>query len=527
VLQSEIAYHVVLVREEDTGQEYHRAWLLNVALAHISQSFSNDTCVVFHDLDLLPSSIETSVNYAWCEQPTLVCSELSCFNNSVPFKEYSGGVVVAKLSDWKEINGLTDSAYDWDGEDEDMYWRFRFVDKLQDDDTLRKPITGHGRCDCLDSGWWTHQRKHSYLEQQRISDRIARLSSASIERVNTDKSEEWRFNGLNSLSFEIQEQVQDDFGSTWLHATRPAPVIDNALASHFNTTDDRQQVVLLFAYRDREKHYHRMMAHLRKLQQRVDQTWDFHVFVVEQLNDDLFRKGWLLNVGFREIAKLFDGRYTCVVQHDIDLLPNLDTVNYGWCDVPTQVCTDLPCFPRSDFPYDASAGGVMTAKLDDWITANGYTNQVYGWGGEDDELFYRFRESGLLEPPGIHVRRPPEGDGYCDCNNARGHTPRVSHGASYRMITERINSMKTGNSTDWKRDGYSNTTYEVVSSFIDEYGSAWLQVNYSSPEEWSPTSCVDSNGPIPVSNARVEWVAGIIGHRWCYWKLNGIAQYSR
>lgn len=47
-------------------------------------------------------------------------------------------------------------------------------------------------------------------------------------------------------------------------------------------------------------------------------------------------------------------------------------------------------------PYMTSAGGIVGMSLKHWRAINGFGNNYFGWGGEDDELHHRLRLNGLL-----------------------------------------------------------------------------------------------------------------------------------
>ena len=53
----------------------------------------------------------------------------------------------------------------------------------------------------------------------------------------------------------------------------------------------------------------------------------FRVFVVEQEDKNDFKRGKLMNIGYREAVNMFP--YTCFVSHDVDLLPEDDRISYG------------------------------------------------------------------------------------------------------------------------------------------------------------------------------------------------------
>ena len=51
--------------------------------------------------------------------------------------------------------------------------------------------------------------------------------------------------------------------------------------------------------------------------------------------------------------------------------------------------------------YEELIGGVLILKTEHLLASNGYSNLYWGWGAEDDDLYYRLK--GL----GYKVERPP------------------------------------------------------------------------------------------------------------------------
>ena len=46
-------------------------------------------------------------------------------------------------------------------------------------------------------------------------------------------------------------------------------------------------------------------------------------------------------------------------------------------------------------PYNAILGGVVAIRSDLFVKVNGYSNQFFGWGGEDDDFSARCRRRGV------------------------------------------------------------------------------------------------------------------------------------
>ena len=231
------------------------------------------------------------------------------------------------------------------------------------------------------------------------------------------------------------------------------------------------KIVIIFPYRNRHTHYLRQM---RNLQKHYRPGIDFTVYVIEQKEEMIaFRRAWLLNIGIH-IAAAHSADNDCIVTHDVDMQPN-QAVDYTWCDKPTLLCAEISCFGGGT-PYATYAGGVVSAALRDWKHINGYTNTAYGWGGEDDDLYYRLRATHLDAGREAGLRRPSKGKGVCMCDSENDHTPREKNETAYKQILEKLRRMQQG-SDEWKTDGLGNLDYHMISSRTDEFGSHWIAVS--------------------------------------------------
>ena len=235
----------------------------------------------------------------------------------------------------------------------------------------------------------------------------------------------------------------------------------------------KKSVVLVFPFRDRHRHYRFHMRHL-EARGRKNASVTFHTYVIEQNNDEPFNRAWLINVGIAEAMVQYP-HARCIVTHDVDMF--VDRIdNYEWCDKPTQVCSEISCFRRS-VPYHQYAGGVVQATPRDWIAINGYTNKAVGWGGEDDDLYHRFRMAGLLAQTKA-LRRPAKGKGKCRCLDDAYHTKRVTDKNGYRQTVAQIGRMSRG-SAEWKTDGLNSVAYSVDTQHVDTRGTHWLKVSHT------------------------------------------------
>ena len=111
--------------------------------------------------------------------------------------------------------------------------------------------------------------------------------------------------------------------------------------------------------------------------------------MVEQ-NDDLpFNRGKLLNIGFQQAIR---NQCDYVVFHDIDMLP-ID-VDYSYSDVPIHLANNFTNSKREIFK--TYFGGVTLFPIDLFKKVNGYSNEYWGWGFEDDDLLMRLTEQNVF-----------------------------------------------------------------------------------------------------------------------------------
>jgi predicted glycosyltransferase involved in capsule biosynthesis len=118
---------------------------------------------------------------------------------------------------------------------------------------------------------------------------------------------------------------------------------------------------------------------------------DFELIIVEQDNAKEFNRGKLLNVGFTYAKKL---KCNYVVFHDVDMLP-VD-VDYSYSDIPLQLANNFISEDGfSRLLFDEYFGGVTMFSVEDFETINGYSNEYWGWGYEDNDLLFRCKQYNL------------------------------------------------------------------------------------------------------------------------------------
>ncbi|XP_027208068.2 uncharacterized protein [Penaeus vannamei] len=158
----------------------------------------------------------------------------------------------------------------------------------------------------------------------------------------------------------------------------------------------RHKVVVVLPYRDRLHHLVILLSWLHPILRR--QQLEYTIYVAEQAGNATFNKGAIMNAGFMEAWQRGDAN--CFVFHDVDLLPEDDRNMYSCPPQPRHLSVGVDTLGYK-LPYFLLVGGVLSVRGDHFLRLNGYSNMYWGWGGEDDDMGYRIKQSGLS------ITRPP------------------------------------------------------------------------------------------------------------------------
>ena len=100
-----------------------------------------------------------------------------------------------------------------------------------------------------------------------------------------------------------------------------------------------------------------------------------------------FNRGLLFNVGFVEALNDYS-KWDCFIFHDIDHLPEDDRHLYACGDGPRLLAVAVDRWNYSWLPPNFF-GAVTAISKDHFKLVNGFSNQFWGWGGEDDDMYQR------------------------------------------------------------------------------------------------------------------------------------------
>ncbi|KFW61648.1 Beta-1,4-galactosyltransferase 4, partial [Pygoscelis adeliae] len=205
-----------------------------------------------------------------------------------------------------------------------------------------------------------------------------------------------------------------------------------------------QHVAILIPHRNREKHLLYLLEHLHPFLQR--QQLDYGIYVIHQAGSTKFNRAKLLNVGYLEALK--EANWDCFIFHDVDLVPEND-FNIYMCDRQPKHLVVGRNNTGYRLRYQGYFGGVTALTRDQFSKVNGFSNNYWGWGGEDDDLRIR------VEMQKMRVVRPsPDVARYTMIFHRRDHG-NEENGERMKLLGQV--------SRTWKTDGLNSCSYKLLS----------------------------------------------------------------
>jgi hypothetical protein len=136
-------------------------------------------------------------------------------------------------------------------------------------------------------------------------------------------------------------------------------------------------------YRDRRTHLEELVNKLGKIL--TKKGIDHKFYVGHQVDDKLFNRGAMKNVAAQYA---FNDGCDYIAWHDVDMIPD-ENVDYSYPENnPIHIATQLSKYDYG-MNYDQYFGGVILFTKEQVEKTNGYSNEYWDWGQEDDDLFWR------------------------------------------------------------------------------------------------------------------------------------------
>lgn len=185
---------------------------------------------------------------------------------------------------------------------------------------------------------------------------------------------------------------------------------------------------------------------------------DYEIYVIEQEPGRKFNRSKLFNVAY----DLFNVRHDTFVFHDVDMLPQ-DAV-YENVNQPTHLCGSATQFGDGK-PYESYFGGVTSVDCENFEAVNGFSNEYWGWGAEDDDLRVRFRKEGInIDWRDYHfqsLNHPTDDHEHDNLNNIRERYHNFRNGTGYNYLQEGLNTLSYNVISMNETDTHTITTVSI------------------------------------------------------------------
>jgi hypothetical protein len=179
--------------------------------------------------------------------------------------------------------------------------------------------------------------------------------------------------------------VQKRYGLVTKTDELPYPVVTKKnynISKAFNEFNNKIAIIIPFYKKDATSKYIQYLdTFIQHINQMFNRSDNISIYVIEQTNkNSKINRGILLNLGFQQ-AYIDD--CTSFIFHDVDLLPsfNLKDLYLAYPHNPLHIG-----FLWKRYEYQTYFGGINVFSADDYMAINGFPNNFYGWGGEDDAV---------------------------------------------------------------------------------------------------------------------------------------------
>jgi hypothetical protein len=144
-------------------------------------------------------------------------------------------------------------------------------------------------------------------------------------------------------------------------------------------------------YRNRKEHLDILIP---KLSKHLESKGIEHSFyIAHQVDDKLFNRGAMKNIAAKYA---FEDGCDYIAWHDVDMIP-FEECDYSYPEEnPIHIATQLSKYDYG-MSYPEYFGGVVLFTKEQVEKTNGYSNDYWDWGMEDDDLFWRCKLEGYCK----------------------------------------------------------------------------------------------------------------------------------
>ena len=166
-------------------------------------------------------------------------------------------------------------------------------------------------------------------------------------------------------------------------------ILKNRTSNNTFSVDRSKKLAVIIPYRNRAQHLATLIPVLTE--QLSSQKLNFRIVVAEQADEERFNRGKTINVG--ALAEWDWADYFCI--HDVDNIPV--NAEYGCPSEPLRLVSLWESTWRTyDIQQLTYFSGVISMKKEVFSAANGFNNEYWGWGLEDDDFLIRCLLAGSI-----------------------------------------------------------------------------------------------------------------------------------
>lgn len=256
------------------------------------------------------------------------------------------------------------------------------------------------------------------------------------------------------------------------------------------TTSKKEKIAIITCFRDsvngggerskqREAYIHLMNRLL------IPYQCSFKIFIIEQDNDgNPFNIGKLKNIGYELAAK---EKFSHYIFSDIDIVPDYNLMKYLFVNPgnkPISLATRGTRYKSRVF-----MGTLLSFSGETFEKINGYPNNFWGWGGEDDALITRLVQNNINE-----ILVPKEG-AVIDFEEKNNTTIKFENKKA-NLVKEELKYEKLYadyQKNNWKNNGLSNLKYEIINEEKINNNTFQIKVNLLKEDDSKEPNKVSEN----------------------------------
>ena len=283
----------------------------------------------------------------------------------------------------------------------------------------------------------------------KIKNKFAKDKAPNKQRIasQSQSTESWDNEGEDKAEFSPETPDEGEESPAYPTVVYP-----------FTETKATIAIITLFRDNDKGAREKQRKEFIRRMN-RIMAPYRYHIFIIEQSDDgNQFNIGKLKNVGFKiagEWEKTHDMKFTNFIFSDVDMIPDDELLQYYVKPIkkPISLAIRGTRYDQRDMESKKIfLGAVLGFNRHDFEEINGYPDNFWGWGGEDDALLYRLVASdvGTVQIPKVGA---------------------VIDLEEKKTLAEKLESVVKDNQrweklyidlTHWQKNGLSNLNYKLL-----------------------------------------------------------------